>query len=725
MKHTQLATLGLIAVLVVLVLLVGGLLGGADPAGGIAGPAKVQGPQPEAALEGPVLSSASTRQEPAEVARQALPAAPEPSPVADVAVQEQGPTRYEFGGEHLDILVLEPDGSPVEEVDVWVFGNGIKVQELASFAILSLESEDGHYRIEGLSRGLWNVVVADLPLRCSSLADTERAHPVPHPGPPPVFVMVPPGEMKGTVRDGARTPVEAGVYLGTAALGQLLHPGEQSDEETGEYGFELLAPGLYQVWAECDLGKSVVREVEVASRRMTIEVNHVVPTGAWIDLVVLDDDGTPLLGAEAVVLNDSDQIDHMGDVDGEGRVSFGPLPPGRWTAMALVNEESGKVLSQAVTLNSGERRTVELRVRDGGIVVTGTIETGAEDASRLELIFLGEGGSFGEGLSIAQVAADGRFETVLPGPGPYQVRSGWGRMIGRVVVPDEPTWEVHLALPTGSVAGSMVLPEGGTGFWRVSLKRVDRHLDGALPGTGAAGKFTDAARFQINGVRPGRYHLLATPADSKSRDWFAEPVTGIEVLAGQAVEGVKVAVTPAASLMVKLRRLDGGPVPVDGVTLRAHTLGGMTLTTHPDAQGATLLRPLPRGEILVSAQTEVGFASKRVLIPKASSAGEAEQPAEVELLLERGGFITIRSERGGEPASAGLRLFGEAGVEVTDLAGAGRPGFQDQISSSERRFGPLAPGSYEATAATPGGLSARATTQLEAEEERVVVIRLD
>ena len=105
--------------------------------------------------------------------------------------------------------------------------------------------------------------------------------------------------------------------------------------------------------------------------------------------------------------------------------------------------------------------------------------------------------------------------------------------------------------------------------------------------------------------------------------------------------------------------------------------------------------------------------------------GEPEQPAEVELVLARGGFITLRSERGGEPASAGLRLFGEGGLEVTDLTGTGRPGFQDLISSSERRFGPLAPGSYEATALSPDGLSARATTQVEAGEESVVVIRFD
>ena len=94
----------------------------------------------------------------------------------------------------------------------------------------------------------------------------------------------------------------------------------------------------------------------------------------------------------------------------------------------------------------------------------------------------------------------------------------------------------------------------------------------------------------------------------------------------------------------------------------------------------------------------------------------------MELVLERGGFITLRSERGGEPVSAGLRLFGEAGVEVTDLTGNRGRRFQDQISSSERRFGPLQPGSYEATALSADGLSARATTQVAAGEDHIVVI---
>jgi len=725
MKHAQLAVLALASGLLVLALLMGEFLGGDDPVGGLEGSPEAQASRPTEDAGGQVLSSAPTRQEPGEGARQALPAAPESSPAEDVPPQEQGPTRYEFGDEHLDIRVVEPDGSPVKKVDVWVFGNGINVLELASFAILRLESEDGHYRIEGLSRGLWNVVVEDLPLRCSSLADTERAHPVPHPGPPPVFVMVPPGEMTGTVRDGAGTPVEADLHLGSAVLGKLLHPGEQSDEESGEYGFELLAPGLYQVWAESDLGESVVREVEVASKRVTIKVDHVVPTGAWIDLVVLDADGVPLHGAEALLLNDSDDVDHREDADGEGRASFGPLSPGRWTVMALVDEERDVILSEVVNLTAGERRVVELQARNDGILVTGTIEPRVEESSSLQLIFLREGGSLGEGLSITQVTDDSRFEIVLPGPGSYQVRGDRGRMVDRVVVPDEPSWEVHLALPTGSVAGRLLLPEGGVGFWTVTLQREDRHLDGALPGMDQDGAPTNAARFRIDGVRPGRYRLLATPGDSGTQGWFAEPVTGIEVLAGQAVEGVTVSVTPAASLVVKLLRPDGGQAPIDGATLRAHTPGGMTLTHRPDAQGTTLLQPLPRGVVLVSAQTQDEFASKQVLIQPAPPPGEPEQPAEVELVLARGGFITLRSERGGEPASAGLRLFGEGGLEVTDLTGTGRPGFQDLISSSERRFGPLAPGSYEATALSPDGLSARATTQVEAGEESVVVIRFD
>ena len=129
---------------------------------------------------------------------------------------------------------------------------------------------------------------------------------------------------------------------------------------------------------------------------------------------------------------------------------------------------------------------------------------------------------------------------------------------------------------------------------------------------------------------------------------------------------------------------------------------------------------LPPGEVRVSAQAlELGQVATRTVRV------EAGEPASITLSLERGASLVVRCEEAGSGAGVGIRLFGPEGDEVTDLGFHGSLGFQEVMTSSERRFGPLPAGRYEALATKPDGRSARGSVTLTAGAERELVLELD
>lgn len=625
------------------------------------------------------------------------------------------PSRLELGEAHLDFVVRTTDGAPVQEVTVAAFRRSLEATHGGG---VQLGSEDGRYRLEGLDPGQWHLHVMQLPERIATVADARRAHPVPHPGPPPEFVLVAPGSIAGTVRDGSETPARATVHLVAA---DVTSTETDSSGESGEYGFAGLAPGMYRCWAVSELGESAVREIEVSPGRTTIQVDHVLPEGAWLEVVVLDAEGAPMVDTNVVLLSGA-FTSGSESTNEEGRATFGPIAPGEWSVVALIDEDGRSVLSGSATLGRGERGTLELRPLQGGIRVTGSLSRAGAPVTGREVYFIREGTTLVDGLAAGETGSDGRFELEVAGPGAYQllVDSASRSIFDRVLVPDEETFNIDIRIPGATVAGTLEHPEGHASLWRVHLEREDRYLEFTLPETRAGRRVGTDGRFDFEEVRAGHYRLFATAASSEDSvgPWTVVPMP-VEVREDESIEDLVLEVAPGAALQVQV--LDAEGQPATGAVVRLRDLAGRLLASQVVlAGGGVDVEGLPPGEVRVSAQAlELGQVATRTVRV------EAGEPASVTLSLERGASLFVRCEEAGSGAGVGIRLFGPEGDEVTDLGFHGSLGFQEVMTSSERRFGPLPAGRYEALATKPDGRSARGSVTLAAGAERELVLVLD
>jgi Carboxypeptidase regulatory-like domain len=661
--------------------------------------------------------------EPAPTRREApAPASTEPQ----LAPDPDRPQRLEAGTRFLEVMVRHMDGTPARRVDFLVSQDPIDPREISA-GYLSLASDDGVYRLEGLSTGFWHVF-AHLPPQ-NLFGDSEQSripYPVPHPGPRPELVLYPAGGLRGTVVDEEGAPAEAKVSV-IAVDGRVMK-GARANEDTGEFSFDVLPPGPAQLVATAKTGASSPMEVDVPPGGVLENIRLELPPGGWILVTVHDRDGQPVLQASVALLTGQDIVAGK-QVDGSGLASFGPLAPGTWSVIAILDGEWGpNLLTAKVEVLSGERTQVLLRPPDGGVRVSGTVTRGGEAVGGLQLLFFREDVPLIEGVVMTETDPEGRYEILIPAPGPARVMfSNNGQFpVGWVVIPEAETFTYDLQLPAGRISGRVRSDLDRA--WRVALEREDGLLDTPFPDV-TPGSETSSGRFEFKNLRPGRYRLRLLPDEAlhpsmaasielpgSPHGFYAPPLTGLELERDQQLEHLELVVRAGGGLRVRV------PAPdATGTSILVRGLDGQPLRGLPrqlDGNALTFTG-LPPGPVLVSAQSGDLVAVTRAQV-------SLEQVTEVVLKPQPGARLEATCLRGRQPIAASIRLFGPGGDEVSRLLPLGeyRMEFTSVLSSSTRAFGPLPPGNYELRATAQNGSRVTRTVSLSPGDTRTETLKL-
>ncbi len=634
-------------------------------------------------------------------------------PKADIHEEEMGldpdrPLRLEEGDEHLDVIVLLADRTPVKQVWFRLSQENPTRDE----ALLALESEDGRYRLEGLRAGSWFVVPGVPPELFLRADHVHLPHPVPNPGPPVEFVLVPGGGVQGFVIDAQGEPVEAEVsVLGTVGW-ELAKTGTK--EPDGAFAFDLLPPGPVRLRAEGEFGLSAELEVEIPEGRVLTGVTLRYAPGGWILVTVLNAEGGRVSEADVVLLTAEELVGGEG-CDDAGQVRFGPLPPGEWSVAAVVSEDAeSSLLTARAEVVGSETTEIELRPITEGVTVSGTVTRGGEPWPGETIYFFHEGSPMVEGVSMTDTDDEGHYSVLVPSPGPAQIMIDDMELtpVGCVVIPAGESFLHDIALPAGMITGRVI--SDAEDRWQVVLEREDGFLDSVFGDSSPGVRTSGAGKFVFEGLRPGRYRLRLVP----QLGLYAPSLHGLELGPGEHLKDLELVARTGGELLVKVNSADNTPAGSGSVLVR--DMAGIPLLDLPrEIEGGFVrLDGLPPGPVRVSATHGDLVAAREAQV-------ELDAPTTASLLLEDGGRLEVQCERGGGPVGASIRLFGPGGDEVTQMLPLTtyRTGYTALISSSKRRFGPLPPGRYEVHATPEGGRTQRRLVTVTAGDEQVTVLR--
>ncbi|HTF89232.1 MAG TPA: sigma-70 family RNA polymerase sigma factor [Planctomycetota bacterium] len=350
------------------------------------------------------------------------------------------------------------------------------------------------------------------------------------------------------------------------------------------------------------------------------------------------------------------------DCDDAGRVRFTDLPP--WVPLALTwsGKSRGLQAFQPLTLEPGEKRSIEVSI-DSGCRIEGWVrKASGEPLAAMTILLLPDGtnrdelmqeGDSRQVVKSAISASDGSFviERVAPGAwrlGPaVESRQNLGTANAKRVAPlalrleiadTELLRKVELILPDALyIRGHVFDPEG-------------KEMQGVVVTGVRSGSFlsTQSAKdggFELGPLAQGRYELQALLPGSAGA-----PSLPMNVEAG--TEGIRLQLRRAGSISGRLRLAQGiGPIDGHVIASRMSEDDGMqTSTTQPD--GKFRLGGLLPGTIHLSASTEEGLAG----VAQDLVLHEGETLEGVEITLLPAGQLSLRYEGKGTHASVHCSL---------------------------------------------------------------------
>lgn len=279
-----------------------------------------------------------------------------------------------------------------------------------------------------------------------------------------------------------------------------------------------------------------------------------------------------------------------------------------------------------------------------------------------------------------------------------EVPAGTGNVVLRVQ---------RLATIEGVLVGEDGAPIAGSRVQAESGGRRSRDIDSFSLGARGDATTGDDGTFRIDSVAPGSVTLVA-----RGVGHLPVRLTSVPVAPGEAVRGLRMVAAAGATAHVLVVDPDGEPVP--GARVKAQRLPRRAPATGDrhvvageawpdpgealgaavtDAEGSTLLRGLPAGEAVFTAEHDA-FAAAEAVPVVAPNTGTCQ----VRLVLTKPGFVEVHvvEAAGHDAVNVEVRVALE-GHFVPSAAAPTRPTRTATTDAKGRsRIGPLAPGNYGA-----------------------------
>jgi len=268
-------------------------------------------------------------------------------------------------------------------------------------------------------------------------------------------------------------------------------------------------------------------------------------------------------------------------------------------------------------------------------------------------------------------------------------------------------------------AGIRVTAEPGTSF---SFNRFD-------PRSAS----TDAdGRYELGDLDPGTYALRVGSrgwgrgrgGGSTGDAYGVALVEGVQVNATSMTAGVDVQLSSPGRVIGVVVGRDGAPVA--GATIFVRESSGRPVdaisTVRSGADGRFAYSRVNPGSYVVSARGD-GQASEGVAGVQVSSGEDTEVRLEVDAASD----LVIRTvEKDDTPVRAEVTVVDSEGREVSGLAGTELfRSFGEGVSTTEQRFGPLAPGRYTVSARAQDGRTERKRVTVKASRDTRTRLRFD
>lgn len=643
----------------------------------------------------------------------------------------------------------------VEKTDAMIPGLGGRSQGHA------FEDERGAFLLEGLDPGKWEVfAVAEgfgLPQPTEVVlpqgADAEI-----------VIELERAASVAGRVLDPDGAPV-SGAHVGpeisalnVGRMARVLEdrPGARTDGE-GRFRLEGLTAGVTSLVAQAEgWAASEPLAVDASAGQEIEDVVLTLRVGGRLTGEVWGEDGERLGGVSIMATIPGSITPNATNADDAGEFVFERLTPGDYQVITMGagpaegDPDAGDASDLAEAMKGWKFAFAEVRDGEETHVVLGAPAADPVRASGRVLLdgtpqpglmvnFVAEGEGGMAALRFDATDDEGRWESVLEGPGRYLVSVQRMGAMGaqqslefQVDVPEAETWEHDFELPTGRISGRVLGPDGAP----ATSARVSVTTEGPVPtGSFLGGHWTeistdDNGEYTADWLRPGTYSVSA--GGSLLGGMFGGDSAvgrrvrqGLRVDAGQWIRGIDFRLGQGCKLSGRVLDASGRPVPEAAVFVRdgeGQLLERLSFL-ETDGSGRFTYPGVEPGSYTVSARKGALAAPESALLRVTE-----EAPAEFELRMGEGTELVVQlTDRDGTPLRAAVSVLDEAGRQVngllsmTELMEAFREG---RLLSNEQRVGPLPPGHYVVTAVAEDGRDATKPVNLDGQEERKLTLRL-
>ncbi|HVS08391.1 MAG TPA: carboxypeptidase regulatory-like domain-containing protein [Planctomycetota bacterium] len=603
-------------------------------------------------------------------------------------------------------------------------------------------SEDGSFEIGGLEPGTWYV---RLEADGHGPSEEKQAR---VPGEPLLEFTLPRcATVRGRATDAYGSPIAAAevssAYGGTGE--ERPPPQRQHKAVTDEHGaFELedLPPGSLTLRASADgFGPGAAEPLELAPGEVREGVRVVLGRGGTLTGEIYTQAGLPDVGRKIQVGTMRRAGGRRSAVsDAAGRFQVEHLAPGSYQVMAvpdIAQLSRGGEPDPAQIVAQLKMTTAEIREGETTHVVLGAppkapvrlhgrVTAGGEPLSGGFVMAFADGTSMLSSMKMARTDERGAYELRLDSPGAYTLIAS--RVMGgddgsefHETIPEQPEHRLDLALPLGSLAGTVRGSDGAPlALARVALEREDAFSVLSLGGRSIR---TDGdGRYEFAGLAPGTYAVRATPP-AEGRTLAVAVRGGVVVAADRATSGIDLRLARAGTISGKV--LDAERRPAEGASVYVRDAQGRIVQSAIQADAGGRFRfdgAGPGGYTLL--------ARKGDLASRESAAVDVDEgeTSEVELVLEPGTLLRVSVEDGeGASVRAALSVTDERGRELARLMGRDtlEAMMSEGFSSTEQRVGPLPAGRYTVRATASDGRSATRPVTLAGQGERRVKLRLE